>query len=60
MRRELHRFFATNAEDSQRRQTIVKQRMNPLLQFSREVDHHIAAQNDMELIEGAIHGQIVL
>src|SRR4051794_33292413 len=45
-----------HAEDDQ---ALVEQTMHPLAQRLREVDHHVATEHELELVESAVGDQVV-
>src|SRR6185503_7809888 len=49
--REAERLLAAQADDAVHRQALMEQLQHPVLQLAVEVDHHVAAQNQVELGE---------
>src|SRR5437763_14583746 len=58
--REVDRLFVAEGEDPECVETFVEQRMYVILQRLVEVDHHIAADDHVELVEGPVHREVVL
>src|SRR3954463_10818742 len=59
-RREAHRLFLAQAEDAEHLQTVDEELLHALLQRVVEVDQDVAAEDDVEVIEGRIGDQVVL
>ena len=59
-RRELYGFLAAQAEEPETPQALVEQAMHALLQRPAEIDDDVAAQDRVELVEGAVGDQVVL
>src|SRR4051794_26845712 len=59
-RREEHRLFLAHAEDAEHLQTVDEELLHALLQGVVEVDQDVAAEDDIEVIEGRIGDQVVL
>src|SRR5438874_1326548 len=56
VRRELERLLASQPQESEHRQAVIEQAVDPLLERAAEVDHHVPAEDDVELVERAVHG----
>ena len=57
---ERNRLFVTESEEAEHGQTFIEKLVHLLLQLLVEVNKHVAAQNDLKLIEGTIGHQIML
>ena len=60
MRAEAERLFVAEAQHSPLRQAVVEEVVHPRLERGVEVDHHIAAQDRVELVERRIGDEVVL
>jgi hypothetical protein len=60
VRHPVQRLLAAQAQDAEPREAVIKKVVHALLQWLREVDHHVAAQDHIEFVEGAVHRQVVL
>src|SRR5437870_5595024 len=58
--RELDGLLGSQADDAEHGQTFIQQRVDPRLERSVEVDHHVTAQDDVELVERTVRHQVVL
>ena len=47
-------------QDPERVEAVVEQLVHAILQRLVEIDHHVAAEDHVELVEGPIGGQVVL
>src|SRR5688500_5601412 len=60
VRCELDGFLAPDPEDSAEIQAVIEQVVHPVLERFFEIDHDVAAHDDVKLVEGAVGGQVVL
>src|SRR2546423_1797637 len=58
-RRKFQRLLVTESKDAKHAQTVVKQIMNARLQILVEIDHHIATEDYLKLVEGTVGSKIV-
>ena len=59
-RRKLQRLLVTQTKDSKHTQTVVEQIVNARLQIFVEIDHHVATQDHLKLIERTVGSKVVL
>src|SRR5213592_1915669 len=59
MGREAKGLLPSEGENTEASEARVKQPMNPFLERLVEIDHHVPAQYDVEVVEGAVRHQIV-
>src|SRR5882762_7407597 len=52
---EPDRLLVPEREDPERREAVVEQAVHVILQCFVEVDHHVSANDHVELVEAAIH-----
>src|SRR5206468_12972298 len=60
VRAEADRLLVAESEEAEGRQALVEQSMHAVLQRSVEVDHHVAADDHVELVERSIGDEVVL
>src|SRR5881394_3348199 len=58
--REAERFLGAECEHTEHRQTLVEQRMHPILQLTIEINQNVAAEDDIEFRKRPVCHQIVL
>jgi fructose-1,6-bisphosphatase len=59
-RSKLQRLLIAEAQHAEHAQALVDQVVHSLLQSLVEIDHHIAAQDDVKLVEGTVGRQVML
>src|SRR5436190_9047299 len=57
---EADRLLVTEAQDPEPCKALVEQAMDVVLEGPVEVDHHVAAEDDVELLERAVLDEVVL
>src|SRR5678816_2624866 len=60
VRRVQERLLAPQAEDAEAPEAREDEAMHAILQLAREIDHHVAAEDEVELVEGAVGDEVVL
>ena len=60
MRAEADRLLRAEREHPERHEAVVEELVDPLLQRAVEVDHHVAAEDHVELVERAVRDEVVL
>src|SRR6266850_6006838 len=56
---KLQRLLVAESKDAKHAQTVVKQIMNARLEILVEIDHHVATQDYLKLVEGTVCSKIV-
>ena len=59
-RSKFQRLFVADPKHSKHAQTLVEQVVNTCLEVFIEVNHHVAAQNHLKLIERPVGRQVML
>src|SRR5947209_20220638 len=57
---EADRLLAAEREDAERLEALVEERLDAVLERLAEIDHHVAADDQVELVEGAVRDEVVL
>ena len=57
---ELDRLLVAQREDPERLEAVVEELVHAVLERLAEVDHDVAAHDDVELVEGRVRDQVVL
>src|SRR6202008_2432844 len=57
---EARGLLAAQAQEAEADEALVEEAMHPLLQVAVEVDEDVPADDEMELVEGPVRGQVVL
>jgi len=60
VRAEADRFLVAEAEHAERREALVEELVHAVLECAVEVDHDVAAHDDVELVEGPVGHEVVL
>src|SRR6476660_520263 len=60
IRRECDRFLPSQRERPERREALVEEALHAVLQRLVEVDHHVPAEDHVELVERTIRDEVVL
>src|SRR4051794_26174809 len=60
VRSELDRLLVAERQDPERLERVVEQVVNPVLEALAEIDHHVPADDDVELVECAVGDEVVV